>query len=410
MTRILMTFLVFIVTQTYAQSKVELIRAINSSIENKAEIFNFFDKTGYLEQYQGAILFRFKLSEISSIKEKEVEHNFIVTVACKGGSCFSVIKGDSSNTAMDNNSYFFSNQARSGQFAKSLHKLSLLYQPEATIELSLIHDDQDQQQAEAHQPMVSTKAKEKDGLDNYLDEENQKETQKKSTNDDDDDEEKKAPPRTQAKPVKTVVKEVKEDDEDEKPIPSKKKTKEADEDADDVEKVSVKRSPIKSADDKEIGLANDDNEEEDKGKDEKNSLFCKQLHQIIQSGLTAQFKNIEGTETNTKTKINESKLKLKGAKRSYLSWYKKQRAFIAEIKTSKDFDLLQVEYDELQTRLENCLGSDWDFTDKSTDDEYADFTGEVRDTEYKLSSGPSPTLHIILISDGDKYTLFIRIR
>lgn len=43
-------------------------------------------------------------------------------------------------------------------------------------------------------------------------------------------------------------------------------------------------------------------------------------------GKEQNFKDIEGTETNSERKINDSKLKIKGAKRNYLSWYKSKRA------------------------------------------------------------------------------------
>ncbi|MBK8330747.1 MAG: hypothetical protein IPL09_15135 [Bacteroidetes bacterium] len=52
--------------------------------------------------------------------------------------------------------------------------------------------------------------------------------------------------------------------------------------------------------------------------------FCSQLTNILQSGKENKFKAIEGKLTNADTKINDSKIKLKGARKNYLSWFKKK--------------------------------------------------------------------------------------
>ncbi len=139
---------------------------------------------------------------------------------------------------------------------------------------------------------------------------------------------------------------------------------------------------------------------------------CKQLIAIIKAGKDSKFKDIEGKETNPTTKINESKLKLKGAKRSYLSWYKKERAFIAEYKTFTDHELILIEFEKLQTELEDCLEGGWEDTDHSNDEIYANVSEDVKDVEYKYTSDPlRPSLRIMINTDQNKkYTLFVRIQ
>ena len=116
--------------------------------------------------------------------------------------------------------------------------------------------------------------------------------------------------------------------------------------------------------------------------------------------------------TNPTTKINESKLKLKGAKRSYLSWYKKERAFLAEYKTLIDHELILIEFEKLQTELEDCLEGGWEDIDHSSDEMYANVSEEVKDVEYKFTSDPTrPSLRIMINTDQSKrYTLFVRIQ
>lgn len=57
----------------------------------------------------------------------------------------------------------------------------------------------------------------------------------------------------------------------------------------------------------------------DDAKSKGGSDFCNQLLSILQSGKENKFKNIEGKLTNAETKINDSKVKLKGARKNYLS-------------------------------------------------------------------------------------------
>ena len=78
----------------------------------------------------------------------------------------------------------------------------------------------------------------------------------------------------------------------------------------------------------------------------------------------------------------DSKFKLKGARKNYLNWYKNERAYIAELKSSEDYEGLMIDFDNIQTEIEECLGHNWDNNDMSTGKEYDNFNGDIRDVEY----------------------------
>jgi hypothetical protein len=60
--------------------------------------------------------------------------------------------------------------------------------------------------------------------------------------------------------------------------------------------------------------------------------------------------------------------------------------------------------------LDECLGPQWDTHDRSADEEYSDYKGEIRDVEYRHESDSSlPGIRLIILEDGEKYTFFIRI-
>jgi len=193
------------------------------------------------------------------------------------------------------------------------------------------------------------------------------------------------------------------------PKPSKKtskvnKSQEETEDADESDDKNSKPSR------KSKNEAKQDVEEKEEPVIEKSNDICEQIMQVIQSGKTKRFADLEGKVLNEQNKTNESRLKLKGAKRNYLSNYKNKRAFIAEYKVLTDNELIMIEFDKLQTQLEDCLDGNWDNEDRSGDDEYSELQGDVRDVEYKNTNDPTaPSLRIIMLSDGKKYVLFVRI-
>jgi hypothetical protein len=386
----------------YGQQKLDYVRSMNAALDDKSEIFSFADKTGALEQHQGPYFYRLKLEDIGTIQEQFQSGKYNVTVGCRFGNCFSLLKEETNTSNLNQNVYVFSSGQRSSRFAHALFELSKLYQQNGDeIQTSFLTISEESKPiVKAENPPVDKIAPpppKKDALDELLEKEDKEE--KDNTNAEEREEK-----DINVKPKRTA------------PATRKTKTEEGEEEKEEVVELETKSSGRKVRKDRDDednsaigGLAEKETASDEKTT--KNSLLCKQLTQILQSGAMGHFKSIEGTETNTKTKINESKVKLKGAKRNYLSWHKKERAFIAEFKSTKDLDLLQIEYDELQTEIDNCLGPDWEFADKSSDEEYAEFSGEVRDTEYHNTVIPnSPTVRVILLSDNDKFTLFIRIQ
>lgn len=69
------------------------------------------------------------------------------------------------------------------------------------------------------------------------------------------------------------------------------------------------------------------------------------------------------------------------------------------------------EFGKLQTELEDCLEGSWEDTDHSSDDMYANSKEEVKDVEYASTADPlAPHLRILIHSEGERHTLFIRIQ
>lgn len=426
----LFTSLLFLlcVYETMGQQRSEFLKEMNAAIENKKEVMKLLEKSGMLEHKEMGGLYRFKLEEIGSIKEKVVEQNFIINVYCTDENCFTVYRNDTLGTQVNNNAYFFTSAERANSFARNLAFLVNSYKTDGskvTLELSL--------EGNTASTTNNNSQPDKDGLDEYLDaqEDNKNKTKSAETktvvaNDDDADVDRTS---TKALEAKEHMEEIKANREEKKQQRKEEfdekreqlKTEKEEQREKQREALAEKKAQVENSktgnkrtksddEDAEIsGLVKEETTDTDT-KDKKNDALCKPLELILKSYASSQFKSIEGMETNTVKHINESKVKWKGARKSYLSNFRNKRTFIAELKSSKDFELLQVEYDELQTDLENCLGPDWDFTDKSNSDEYADFNGEVRDTEYHTSNSNTPTLRIILISDGDRYTLFVRIQ
>ena len=69
--------------------------------------------------------------------------------------------------------------------------------------------------------------------------------------------------------------------------------------------------------------------------------------------------------------------------------------------------------EKLQTQLEDCFGPEWEDSDHSSDDMYANVQEEVKDVEYHSNTDAAkPTMRMLINHDknGDKYTLYIRVQ
>lgn len=340
-----------------AQNKsTELVKNINASIEGSYNPFNFYEKTGSVEQTQDGIMQRFKLAEIGDIKVTKNSEGYSADISCKEqNGCITLIKNSTQVTQMNMASFFFGNEMNANAFAANFTKLVDIYKnPDQKNNTTIIKKEDIiiTQEPIKTEPIIEKK---EDGIIH--------------------------PPKTNIK--KEVVK---EDDEieEEKPVVKSKPKKEI------IEK--------EANEDKEIAKSSND--------------FCSQIINLLKIANDKRFKEIEGAETNATSKINESKLKLKGAKKNYLNWYNAHRAFIAELKTSSDYEMLMIEFDKIQTEIEECLGADWDNNDKADSKEYNNFKGDIRDVEYAhIDKKINSTIRIILLSDeNNKSTLFIRIQ
>jgi hypothetical protein len=345
-------------------NSAELVRNINATVEGSYNPFNFYEKTGSIEQTQDGIMQRFKLAEVGNIKVTKNTEGYSVDISCKDqNGCITLIKNSTQVTQMNVASFFFGNEMNSNAFASNLTKLVANYKnsenkPNAT--------------ATKKQDIITTQE----------------------------------PIKNEVKEVKTApVVEQKTDGIIHVPkTNTKKEIVEEEEEIEDGEKPNAKSKTTKKNIEKE--------ESEEKVVSKASKDFCSQINQLLKIANDKNFKSIEGNETNATKKINDSKFKLKGAKKNYLNWYNNERTFIAEIKTSLSYEDLMIDYDNIQAEIEACLGSSWDSDDRSGEKEYDNFNGEVRDTEYTdIDKKMKARLRIILLSDEDnKSTLFIRIQ
>lgn len=365
---------------------------------------NLLQQTGTLEQTQDNFISRIKLADLGKLTVTAYQGGFSVNLFCiDSGKCVNLIRPNSTNANMSVASFFFKLDGAANAFAEHLGHLVKLNNPSQTeIPVLLYVDEKGKTNIlRAKESPASTKSNQTEEGENV-----EKSTPKKEVN----------------KPKEDVAKNTKEEDQeidqDEDPIaaakakaaeknPPTKTNKQKKEEEVDAEQAD---EPITKTRRQQTPMA-DAEESEDAKKTKAGKDFCDQINFVIKSGKDMKFKDLEGKVLNADNKTNESKLKIKGAKRSYLSTYQNQRAFIAEFKILTDSELAMIEFDKLQTQIEDCLEGNWDNNDRSGDEEYADIKDEVRDVEYNNENDKlSPTVRIIMLSDGKKYILFVRIR
>lgn len=388
---VLFLFLASIYPILHAQhSPNELVQDLNKTISlysaDNASLFAFLEQTGTLEQKINESTFqRIKLADINHVKVEANAEGGQVTISCAESSkCINLIKKDMSSSFNPANTFFFSDSKAANTFGKSMFELIGKYADDKNLVTADLLKEIEPSSAPITQapPVIKQQVSQKSNLQISEDEPDDNEKVSKSN-------------------AKTRKQQIIEEEETEAP----------------AEKVSTTRSKKRvenndSEEDQNSAARNNDNPMSRQNVVEIIDPICKQLMNVIKAGKNSSFKEIEGAETNSTAKINDSKLKLKGAKRSYLSWYKKQRAFIAEFKTLTDNELMIEEFQKLQTQLEDCLEAGWEDIDHSGDEMYSKATEEVKDVEYKNVNDPSMPSFRILIgkSEQNKYTLFVRIQ
>jgi len=373
---------------------------------DQAQPVNFYAISGILEQKQNNLTQRISMAEVGSIKVETSKIGYSVTFACAGGeTCVNLLKSDMSSSGMGSTSFFFNNPAAANTFASLGQHLATRSRKNGEAgELQLFKD------ANGQTPMLPgntpTKA------------ETPAPPPPKVMKEDAEDKPAPAPPPAPAKTsTKSKKAQDKEDDdiEEEKPepkakttAPRKQKAKEKkDEEEEDAPAEEEEKTKPRRKQREPMEEPADPGDQE--GRDKKD--FCSQLLNVVKSGASGRFKDIEGKETNAEKKINESKIKLKGARKTYLSWFGKDRAFISELKLLADNDYAIEAFEKLQAELDECLADGWDYDDRSHDDAYENAKFEVKDVEYSNTRDPnSPSIRIAIAPDGNKFVLFVRIK
>jgi hypothetical protein len=415
-------------------SLADMMKDLNRNITlysaDDAAALTLYEPIGTIEQKRNEnSVQRFKLDAIGSITVEKNEYSFTVNIHCAdSGRCISLVKSDMSTSLMPSDAFFFTEAKAANAFAKGIEALIARYPSVGKpVQVQLLKGISEptaaNEKAVANVPSPKTvkNAKEKeeedvdeDAEDNPKGKSGSKTALEKSALLSEGEAKERA--MNKRKP-KEVEEKVADDEETETKVVREKAAPLSEAEA--KERAMNRRKP------KEKEIADESEEEETPVKQSRAErppfspveeivveTVCKQLMSIVKAGKDTKFKEIEGKETNPTTKINESKIKLKDAKRSYLSWYKKERAFIAEFKTLSDHDLILEEFFKLQTELEDCLEGPWEDTDHSTDEMYANATEDVKDVEYKLATDPQrPGIRILINTDQNKkYTLFVRIQ
>jgi hypothetical protein len=394
---------------------VKMNQCLSGFSADQAQPLSFFSISGMLEQKQPNLIQRIGVASVAKIQVEVSKIGYSVTLTCGGQDpCINLVKTDMSTSTMGSTTFFFNNPGAANTFAMQCQKLiAKVKKADVAGELILYKKengetpflpDQDPSLAIASSPKTSEPKPSTNTTSNP-----KEKTIREIQEEDADDEESEVEKGKKSKPAKTKQskedREEKEEEENNVNTKSKKKSKTSetlDEENED-ETPKTKSTTKKRANTEDNDLALDD---EQKG----NKDFCEQLMSLVKSGLSTQFKDIEGKETNSEKKINESKIKFKGARKSYLSWFNQKRAFLAELKLVDDNDYAVEEFQNIQNQLDECLAG-WDDEDHSTDDIYESIKYEVKDVEYTDSKNPnSPSIRLIIASEGKKFIVFLRIQ
>lgn len=459
--------------QTDTKTTMRVLQeCLNLNAHSQQDVIKLYDQVGMIEHTIMNLQQRIKLSDLEIAEVKKSNNGFAVELSCSNDNkCISLVKNDTANTPITHTHFQFSDAALANTFAENLSSLVLLYKTnEPPLKKILYQNEQGKtpilsvkrapEQAAAAPKTDQTKSNDSDTDDdaeakktaqaqtapkmNAEEREEarieKKEELQRKANERKEAREEQMTARKEARDEQLAAKKEARDEQTTKR--EKRKTKkeetasESEEDADEQNSKPKRRTARQSKQDEkdaeepqadenspgksnsrktkgsgnslieDIGDAGDGPEKNKATKD-----FCVQLLNILQSGKDSQFKSIEGKLTQAETKINDSKVKLKGARKNYLSWFKKERAFIAELKSGNDYESMLKEFESLQTQLDECLGSNWDMEDRSASEEYAKLKTEVKDVEFRHDSDEKmPAVRVIFIEDQDKFTLFMRIQ
>lgn len=391
-----------------AQDEKQALALINACVtaysSEPSQPVTYYTISGILEQKQAGLTQRISMAEIASAKVTTGTGGYSVTLACAGGEgCVTLLKADMSSSTMGSTAFFFNNPAAANSFATLSMQLALKARKGTEPgELSLFRN------AQGLTPLLP-------GMETGAAPESKPQEA----------------PKAKTPPMKKEEKALAEDDEESTEAGNDKKDQ-----IGSLPKTRTKQQEQKSVTEKKAPRTvekKNKEEEEEEADDEANTLkskrgaeplseepaddegrprkdFCTQLMTVIKSGATG-FKDIEGNVTNVEKKINESKVKLKGARKNYLSWFEQKRAFIAELKVLADNDYAIEAFEAMQAEMDECLADGWDMEDRSRDEAYENASFEVKDVEYtNTRDGSSPSVRMAIVPDGKKFVLFLRVK
>jgi hypothetical protein len=377
MKKILLTLIFFSIFQSLqAQNEAkDRIEAMNKLLNDFSPTQNanlsMITSSGNIEQNFEELIQRYRLAEIGEVLVTKKEKGFQVAFNCKdSGKCVNMVRENINSVNLLGTSYFFSIDAAANTFAENAHELIKFFQGKDAICYIKLFTNDNGKTNRLKVNITNPQATKSVTVNNEADPD-----QKLNENHD--------------KKINPV---------DNKKVTPPQNNNDSNEDFEEPKPSNAKiEKPIPDIEN-EIPPNKKENE------------FCNQIMDILQAQ-KKQFKTIEGKVTHADKKINESLAKLKGAKRSYLTQYKNQRAFIAEFRISSELELMNDEFDKLQTQIENCLPGNWDDIDHSEDEEYANITEQVRDIEYiNQDKQQIATIRITMFYDGKKYIQFVRIK
>lgn len=392
---------IIICTHVFAQNNYEkslqtMQECMAMSTTDRNTTLKLYENLGVLESINGNLIQRIKLSDIEKVLCAKKETGFTVDIICNGMACITIMKNENTSEVFPSTGYLFTHPAVANTFAKHTEEIINKFKTDnekvAVVYLST-PDGKTPMMNEKPAPSKEAIAK-KENANTAIEEPEEVDTDEKA----DVSKNKKNAKTAVEKPETKVTKRNK-----------RKSDKEESDNEDNDTQDPVENNRVKAKRNSIIEDVDDTNDDGSKSK--AGNSICTQLLQIVESGKETQFKSIEGAASSDDQKINESKIKLRGARKNYLSWYKKQRAFIAEIKTGSNYEQLYKEYENMLNTLDECLGAGWENEDKSNSEDYAKLKSEVKDMEFKKENTENtPTIRVIFVENNGKFTLFVRVQ
>ncbi len=367
------TFFFLISIFVFGQQHQQYLEKINAHIlqgatPNDKNTLLYFPLNSTLEKNADGYIFRFRLDEIKKISIKGSADFFAVTLFCNEEKCINITNKDLSSKMGNEIAFNFENEFHAKGFMNTIAEMSK-NELKKTIELdfgTLSTKNETSDVVKTPVPIVEKIVAEKSLL--AIEDVAEKED------------------------AATKRERLKEQQEEEK--------------AEREEEKALQKEEMQTK-------GNKKNKEEINDEEAENNELegiCKGIVAVLESGMSSNFSSIKGEKSNEGTTTFSSKIKLKNAKRNYISTFKNAPCFMAEMKNSRSTDDLGELFLEIKDALLECLPNSWEEIDHSDDPIYDKGTDDIYHTEFvdeENSAVPSITLQIT--PDGNKKIFFIRI-